>query len=67
MTTERRRPKGVFRRLERWMVGLVMAVFAFALERAVVRSIRKEGGDPMKRDTSSTVTTKGTDADLDKA
>lgn len=35
------RPKSVFRRVERWAVGLAMGVLALVLERAVVRSIRK--------------------------
>jgi hypothetical protein len=29
-----------FRRIERWLVGLVMAVMAYLLEKAVLRSIR---------------------------
>jgi hypothetical protein len=36
------RPKrSVFRRIERWLVGLAMAVVAFVLERMVLRSIKK--------------------------
>jgi hypothetical protein len=32
------------RRLERWLVGLVMAILAFAIEKAVLRSIKRGGG-----------------------
>jgi hypothetical protein len=35
-----------FRRLERWLVGLVLAIVAYLLERAVVRSIRRGGSKP---------------------
>jgi len=34
-----------FRRLERWVVGVLFAVIAFVLEKAVMRSVRKGGGD----------------------
>ncbi|MCI0634340.1 MAG: hypothetical protein L0206_10560 [Actinobacteria bacterium] len=33
--------RSVWRRLERWIVGVVMAVMAFVLEKAVLRSVRK--------------------------
>ena len=36
-------PKSVFRRLERWMVGVVMGILAFVIEKAVMRSIKKQG------------------------
>ena len=39
------RPKGL-RRLERWMIGVLFAVIAFVLEKAVMRSVRKSGGAP---------------------
>jgi hypothetical protein len=39
-------PKSVLRRIERWMVGVVMAILAFVIEKAVLRSIKKEGGAP---------------------
>jgi hypothetical protein len=32
--------KGI-RRVERWLVGLVMTILAFVIEKAVLRSIRK--------------------------
>ena len=42
---DRPRPKGL-RRLERWMIGVLFAVIAFVLEKAVMRSVRKIGGAP---------------------
>ena len=36
--------KSAFRRVERWMVGVVMGMLAFAIEKAVLRSIKKGGG-----------------------
>lgn len=32
----------MFRRLERWIVGVVMAVLVFVLERLVIRQIEKK-------------------------
>jgi hypothetical protein len=46
MTVERTRPKNVFRRVERWVVGIVMAVIALVLERVVLRSIKRSGKGP---------------------
>lgn len=46
MRVERTRPKNAFRRVERWLVGLVMGAIAFVLERAVLRSIRKGRTEP---------------------
>ncbi len=40
MNRDRPAPKGL-RRVERWLVGLVMAVLAFVIEKAVLRSIHK--------------------------
>jgi hypothetical protein len=40
------RSKSVFRRIERWIVGVVMAILAFVIEKAVLRSIKKDGGAP---------------------
>ena len=43
------RPKGLFRKAERVMVGAVMTVAAFLLEKVVMRTIKQEkasGGDP---------------------
>ena len=40
------RPKrSLFRRAERAVMGLIMAVMAFFIEKLVMRSIRKGGGD----------------------
>ena len=33
------------RRLERWLMGVVMGIGAFFIEKLVMRSIRKGGGD----------------------
>ena len=40
------RPRNVFRRAERWMMGVVMGVLAFMIEKAVLRSIKKSGTKP---------------------
>lgn len=53
-----------FRRVERWIVGVAMSVVAFVLEKAVMRSVRKEGRastDP----SPTTLTSKGGEVDLD--
>jgi hypothetical protein len=58
-----KKPKGI-RRLERWFVGVVMGVIAFVLEKAVMRSVKKGGGDvPVEPPT--TITTKGTEAEFE--
>ena len=57
------RPKGI-RRIERWLVGLAMAVVAFILERIVMRSVKKSG-DAKAQPTSTTVTSKGGEVDLE--
>lgn len=65
MTATRRskKPKGL-RRLERWMVGLAMGVIAFVLEKAVMRAVKKGGGEvPVEPPT--TITTKGAEAEFD--
>jgi hypothetical protein len=42
--TSRTLPKAKrIRRVERWFVGVVMAVLAFVLEKLVLRAVRKEG------------------------
>ena len=38
-------PRTLFRRCERWTVGILMAVGAFFIEKLVMRSIRKAGGE----------------------
>ena len=54
-------PKGI-RRLERWFVGVMMGIVAFALEKIVLRSVKKH---PVTEATASTLTSKGGDVDLD--
>lgn len=65
MTVERSKPKNLGRRLERWMVGVVMAVIAFVIEKMVLRSIRK-GGEPTAstEELHTTLTSKGGEVDL---
>jgi hypothetical protein len=36
------------RRLERWVLGIGMSVVAFALERRVIRAIKRRGDTPSK-------------------
>jgi hypothetical protein len=57
------RPKGI-RRVERWLVGLAMAVVAFILERLVMRSV-KRSGDAKGQPPPTTVTSKGGEVDLE--
>jgi len=54
--------KGI-RRLERWFLGVLMAIVAFALEKIVLRSVKKK--HPETEATASTLTSKGGDVDLD--
>jgi hypothetical protein len=56
-------PKGL-RRVERWFVGLALAVVAFILERVVLRAVRKEGRAPDVDVDATTFTSKGGDVDL---
>jgi hypothetical protein len=59
-----KRPKGL-RRVERWVVGIGMGVIAFVLEKAVVRSVKKGGGDTMASEqASTTITSKGGEAQV---
>jgi hypothetical protein len=57
-----RKPKGI-RRVERWVVGIGMAIVAFVLERLVVRSVRKAGS--REEPPPTTVTSKGSEVDVD--
>jgi hypothetical protein len=62
---DHRRPKGV-RRVERWFVGMIMAVAAFVLEKAVLRSVRRDGGSTEPSEPPpTTIRSKGAEADLD--
>ncbi len=51
---DRPAPRGL-RRLERWLVGAVMTVFAYVIEKAVLRSIKK--GDTKPRPVEPTAIT----------
>ena len=69
MTVERRKPKSTWRRIERWLVGIAMALIAFVLEKLVMRAVRKReaaGAEATKkkRDTPTTLTSKGGEVDL---
>jgi hypothetical protein len=58
----KRRPRG-FRRVERWLVGLALAVVAFVLERIVVRSVKKKEPKPQP-EPATRLTSKGGDVDF---
>jgi hypothetical protein len=58
------KPKGI-RRLERWVVGIAMAVIAFVLERLVMRSVKKEGRSEEPTPPSTSLTSKGAEVDID--
>ncbi len=55
-------PKGI-RRVERWLVGLAMAVVAFVLERIVVRGLKKKGEKTAPDPEPTTLTSRGGDVD----
>ena len=62
--TDRSQRKSAIRRVERWLVGVVMAVIAFVLERMVLRSIKKGRTVPTRSaeaDEHPLATSKGTD------
>ena len=67
MTGDRPRPKSVWRRLERWLVGIVMAMIAFALEKMVMRGLRKaaKAKGEAKEELHTTLTSKGGEVDLE--
>ena len=68
MTLERSRRRSIWRRIERWAVGLVMAVIAFVLEKMVLRSIRKAGKpEASTEELHTTLTSKGGEVDLTDA
>ena len=58
-----KRPTG-FRRVERWLVGVAMAVIAFVLERLVLRSVKKKEPRAVAP-KPTTLTSKGGEVDLD--
>lgn len=53
-------PKG-FRRVERWAVGVAMAVVALVLERVVMRAVKGEKQPPPE---PTTLISKGGEVDL---
>ncbi|HTG46357.1 MAG TPA: hypothetical protein VK646_01720 [Actinomycetota bacterium] len=56
------KPRGL-RRVERWLVGIAMAVVAFVLEKVVMRSVRR--GETVKTEPApTTVTARGNEVDL---
>ena len=65
MSLERSKPRSVWRKIERWMVGVVMAVIAFVIERMVLRSIRRAGKPAAStEELHTTLTSKGGEVDL---
>jgi len=64
MTIERSKPKNVWRAIERWMVGVVMAMIAFVLEKMVLRGVRKAGKTQSKEALHTTLTSKGGEVDV---
>ncbi len=62
--SDRPKPTGL-RRLERGVMGMLMGVIAFILEKVVMRSIRREGGTEPSAE-GMTVTTKGGEIDVDE-
>jgi hypothetical protein len=69
VTAERRRPRSRYRRFERWLVGVAMAVMAFVMDKAVLRAVRR-GEVPAPREPEptdvlpTTLTSKGGEVDL---
>ncbi len=63
---DRPRPKGL-RRVERWGVGVVMGIMAFVLEKIVLRSIRRNGGEPeASNGPGAKVTTQGGEVNVEE-
>jgi hypothetical protein len=60
---ERSKPN-LFRRLERWGVGLILGAIAFVLERVVMRSIKKGSTKPSPAVEPPTATGSGADVSL---
>jgi hypothetical protein len=58
------RSKSIGRRLERWLVGLVMSFMAFVGERVALRSVKKKGGSaPDATPEGTRVSTRGGEID----
>ena len=58
-----RPPKGL-RRLERWIVGIAMAIVAFVLEKVVLHAVRDTPEAPAT-ESASTLTATGGEVNLD--
>jgi hypothetical protein len=58
----RTRAKGL-RRVERWLVGVALAVVALVLERIVMRTVKKKE-PPSQRPSPTTLTSKGGEVDI---
>ena len=65
MSAPAKKPVKGMRRLERWFVGVLMAIVAFILEKIVLRSVKKKHPDAEPTATASTLTSKGGDVDLE--
>ncbi len=52
-----------FRRLERLFVGFLMAIMAFVLEKAVLRSVKRKGRAAAEAE-ATTLTSRGSEVDL---
>ena len=59
MTSVTPPPRSLPRRFERWFMGVVMGIGAFFIEKAVMRSIRQDGG-AAKAGTGTPMQSKGT-------
>lgn len=57
------RPKGL-RRLERWLVGLALAIVAFILERLVRKAVRRKEPEAVDESEATTFTSRGGEVDL---
>jgi hypothetical protein len=55
------KPKGL-RRVERWLVGIAMTVFAVVLERVMIRQVKK--GRSEEPSPPTTLTSRGGEVDL---
>lgn len=56
-------PRGI-RKVERWLVGIGMAVVAFILEKAIVRGLKRRGERPPDDEPPTTLTSRGGSVDV---